>query len=430
MQTREPIKTFPGTLPATPRPASLEETEQQPWRKLLTPWWSATLAVLPTFLVTRFLFLLLTYFAGVLFFVPNYFSGYRGFHDLLYTWYQWDAIRYMTIATQGYPTPEYSAFFPLYPAMTHALHALLHGDMLFSGMLLSNLAFLGTLIIFYRLVESEFDRETASRAALYLSIFPTALFFFAAYNESLFLFFLLFSFYALRRGRWWFGGIFGGLAMLSRSISIFLVLIFVYEFARQKLPQLRESWQERSFPELLRRSSGLLAIIFIPLGLLIYMLGLNVRFNDPLAFTHAQIHWREGLNFPWVAPFSVLKSLFTNHPLTFSSAHILIDLTAFILFLVLLILCIVGPERFARNQWSFVIFGFMALIYAVLFPGLTTAHLDAMASTQRFVLEIFAGFIVLARFGRRPWFHQSYLLIALPMLAFFIIQFMTKHWTV
>jgi len=429
MQTQEPAKTIVGTIPETPRPI-MDLTNKQNWQTFLAPWWRATRAITPIFLLTRFIFLLLTYFAGVLFFVPNYFGGHRTFHDLLYTWYQWDAIRYMTIASQGYPTTEYSAFFPLYPAMTHALHALLHGDMLFSGMLLSNAAFLGTLIVFYRLVESEFDSETAGRAVLYLSIFPTALFFFAAYNESLFMFFLLFSVYALRRGRWWFAGIFGGLAMLSRSISIFLALLFLYEFARQRLPQLRQSWKERAFPQLLRLSGGLVALLFIPLGLAIYAYGLKVRFNDPLAFTHAQSAWRQGIAFPWVAPLEVLKSLLTNHPLNFSSAHILIDLTAFILFLVLLILCVVGPERFDRQQWSFVLFGFIALIYAVLFPGLTGAHLDAMASTQRFVLEIFAGFIVMARYGRRNWFHQSYLLIALPMLAFFVIQFMTKHWTV
>jgi Gpi18-like mannosyltransferase len=376
------------------------------------------------------MFVVLTYFAGVLFFVPNYFGGHRTFHDLLYSWYQWDAIRFMTIANQGYPSTEYSAFFPLYPAMTRALHTVIHGDMLISGMLLANLAFLGTLIVFYRLVESEFESETAGRAVLYLSIFPTALFFFAAYNESLFMFFLLFSVYAMRRSRWWYAGIFGGLAMLSRSISIFLMLLFVWEFARQKGPQLLQSWREKEISQALRQASGLLAIVCIPLGLAIYVYGLKVRFNDPLAFMHAQSHWREGLHFPWSAPLGVLKSLFTIHPLSFSSAHILIDLTAFLLFLVLLVLCIVGPERFARNQWSFVLFGGLALIYAVLFPGLTGAHLDQMASTQRFVLEIFAGFIVLARFGRRNWIHQSYLLIALPMLAFFVIQFMTKHWTV
>jgi hypothetical protein len=280
------------------------------------------------------------------------------------------------------------------------------------------------------LVESEFDSETAGRAVLYLSIFPTALFFFAAYNESLFMLFLLLSVYALRRGRWWFAGLFGALAMLTRSISIFLMAIFVYEFARQQLPRLYQSWRANALPRLLYQASGLIAILFIPLGLVVYSLGLRVRFHDFLAFDHAQVSWRTGLSFPWVAPFSVIKALFTHHPLTFSSAHIIIDLSALILFLVLLILCLVGPERFARHQWGFVIFGFLALTYAILFPGLTGAHLDAIPSTERFVLEIFPGFIILARLGKRNWFHQSYLLIALPLLAFFVIQFMTKHWTV
>jgi Gpi18-like mannosyltransferase len=428
MQTREPVKVMAGTLPDTPIPVDLEG--EQSWKTLLLPWWRATRAILPIFLITRLIFLLLTYFAGVLFFVPNYFGGSRTFHEILYTWYQWDAIRYIAIASNGYLSTDYSAFFPLFPAVTRALHTVSHMDILLSGMLISNIAFLGTSIIFYRLVESEFDSETASRAVLYLSIFPTAIFFFAAYNESLFMFFLLFSIYAMRRGRWWFAGLFGGLAMMTRSISIFLMLIFVYEFALQKLPQLYQSWREKALPRLLYQANGLIAIIFIPLGLVIYALGLKIRFNDYLAFTHAQVHWRAGLNFPWVAPLEVFKSLLTHQPFNFSSAHILLDLGAFLLFLVLLILCVTGPERFARHQWGFVLFGVLALIYAVLFPGLTGAHLDAMASTQRFVLEIFAGFIVMARLGRRNWFHQSYLLIALPLLAFLVIQFMTKHWTV
>jgi hypothetical protein len=49
---------------------------------------------------------------------------------------------------------------------------------------------------------------------------------------------------------------------------------------------------------------------------------------------------------------------------------------------------------------------------------------------QRYVLEIFACFIILARLGRRPWFHQAYLLIALPMLTFLTLQFLTGHWTI
>jgi hypothetical protein len=76
----------------------------------------------------------------------------------------------------------------------------------------------------------------------------------------------------------------------------------------------------------------------------------------------------------------------------------------------------------------------MALLFAVIFPGIPGSNpalpYDPLPSMQRFVLEIFAGFIVLARLGRNNWFHQTYLLLSLPMLAFFTLQFLTGHWTI
>ena len=119
--------------------------------------------------------------------------------------------------------------------------------------------------------------------------------------------------------------------------------------------------------------------------------------------------------------------MLTFSPFTFSTAHNIIDLTALFLFVTLLVLCFVGPERFAISQWSMLFFGIMALSLLLLFPG--TAY-NPLPSMERYVLEVFPGFILLARLGRRPWFHQAYLLISLPMLGFFVIQFLTGHWTI
>lgn len=414
-------------------PEVAEKPAEQSWRVIVQPWWKATLAILPIFLFTRFIMVLLSYFGGVLFFVPNYWDGQLSFRDVLYTWNHWDATRFTTIASQGYVTPEYAAFFPLFPALARITSQLLHRDMLEAGMLVSNLAFLGTLIVFYRFAEMEFDRETAKRTVLYLSVFPTAFFFFAAYNESLFLFFMLLSFYAMRRSSWWLAGLFGALATLTRSIGVFLIVIFVCEFARQSFPSLRQAWRDKHMPTIERSLVGLLPVLLIPVGLGVYAYGLNQRFGDPLAFLHAQVHWREGLSFPWVGPLVALKSLVRLSPYTFAVPHDIIELTALGLFLVLIVLCFFGPEKLARHQWTFALFGIMALIYALLFPGSPSPNgipYDPMPSMQRLVLEVFIGFIMLARLGRRPWFHQAYLLLALPMMAFLIFQFLTGHWTV
>jgi len=429
MQTRGDVEK-PGH--ETPTALVGEETTQPRWQSMIEPWWNATLAVLPIFLITRIIFILLTYFGMVLFTVPNYSIHALSSIDFLNSWSHWDVHRYATIAAQGYVTPIYSAFFPLFPLLEHVV-GLVTGDVVVAGMLISNIAFLGTLIVLYRFVETEFDSDTASRTTLYLAIFPTALFFFAAYNESLFLFLMLLSVYTMRRGLWWVAGLFGGLATLTRSIALLLLVVFLYEFVRQGWPRLRLAWHEQHHWQALKLLSNLLASLLIPLGLGIYAYYLGRRFNDPLAFSHVERYWRVGPFPPWHGPYLATRSILAFSPYTFSTTHNLIDLTMLALFFALLMLCFVGPERFAVNQWSILAFGLMALMYPLFFPGIPGGvglAYDVLPSMQRFVLEIFPCFILLARLGRRSWFHQIYLLLALPLLAFFVLQFITGHWTV
>lgn len=411
--------------------AAANAKPQLRWRHKLAPWWQAMLAVLPVFLITRFIFLLLTYFGSVLFTVKNYAFTVVPLNAVLRDWYHWDVIRFEKIAVHDYSNadPTRAAFFPLYPWLEHEVALLLHIHRSFflAGMLISNIAFLGTLIVLYRFVEVEFDRDTAGRTALYLAVFPTALFFFAAYNESLFLFFLLLSFYAMRHRSWWLAGLFGGLATLTRSIGMALLVIFLFEFIRQVFPFIRVAWLEKQPRQVLKLLSGLLAAPLIPLGLAIFAFYLNLRMHDPLAFSHAEQQWHLGPTAPWYAPVVAIRAMLYFSPFTFSTTHNVIDMTALFLFVILLALCFVGPERFAVGQWSMPLFGIIAISPLLIFPG--TAN-NPLPSMERYVLEIFPVFIMLARFGRRPWFHQSYLLLSLPMLAFLTLQFLTGHWTI
>src|SRR5947208_12735884 len=103
---------------------------RQAWSEFSLPWWQATKAILPIYLITRLVFLLLTYFSGILFFVPNYSTEQLSVQNLLYTWYHWDTIRFITVAQAGYVSPDFAAFFPLYPALERIMSKVTHIDIL------------------------------------------------------------------------------------------------------------------------------------------------------------------------------------------------------------------------------------------------------------------------------------------------------------
>ncbi|GHO44013.1 hypothetical protein KSX_21760 [Ktedonospora formicarum] len=350
-------------------------------------------------------------------------------------WYRWDTVRFLTIATDGYTKVQYAAFFPLYPALTALLsHIMPFQSLLLSAMLISNIAALGMMLVLYRFVETEFGIETARRTVLYQAIFPTAFFFFSGYNESLFIFLMLCCIYALRRGAWWFAGLFGFLAALSRSIAILLLLIFVCEYVRQHWPTLRAQLRPLNLKALFAHIPTLFPALFIPLGLVIYMLGLTVHLGDPLAFSHAQVDWRTGLVIPGMALYQSIEQIIIHYPLSFSTPHVLIDFGFFMGCAALFFLAIFSHDRFARDQWPLLVFWGFALLYAILWPGvpgLPGQGYDPMPSTQRFVLEIFMAFIMLARLSiRHPRLHLSYVLLALPFLAVLTLQFLLGYWTV
>ncbi len=419
MQTEEPAVVTPeGAEPNT-----------QSWRDIVQPWWKAMLSILPIFLLTRFLFVFLGYIGGVLFTAADFAATSVSYHDLLANWNRGDVTNYLTLATNGYTQPVQTLLFPLFPTLIRALAPLFRQSQLTAGFFLSNLAFLGVLIVLYRLVEIEFDHDTAKRATLYLAIFPTAFVFFIAYSESLFLFFALLSFYTLRRSSWWLAGLFGALATLTQFAGLFLFVVFLCEYVRQMGPQIRQTWKGHTLLQNVRSILLALAALLIPLALVFYFLALRTLFGDPFIFIRTQAQASAGFSAPIIA----LKTLVAQPHFSLVVVHTLLELTAFLLFLVLMILCFYGPERLAKSQWTYAVFGILLLFSALLFSGsaLQDSSLsEPLALMPRLVVSIFPGFILLARFGRRAWFHQTYLLLALPMLAFFVLQFIAGHWLI
>lgn len=359
------------------------------------------------FILTRLVLLLVAYF-GYIFLTAEQYSSAPVDAAFFTAWNHGDAIRYLHIAQYGYQSQLDTGFFPLFPLLIAAI-AHLFGTWSYPlvGMLISNAALSGALFLLYQLAVDSGGEQVAQRTLLYLCIFPTAFFFFTAYNESLFLFLTSGTFLAVRRQRWWLAGLFGFFTALTRSTGILLVLPYLYELwvAREGLL----SNHRKLLP-------SLLPLLLIPSGLVLYSFYCWLLTGDPLSFVTAQRY------FSW--PWQGLVEAFWNQPFgTFYQVNVLLNLSATLGFIALTIL---GWRklRTSYSLWNIV------LLLSVLLSASVTQH-EALASNQRVVLELFPAFMTLGFLSiDSPKLHQALQLLFLALLATLSLLFVMNRWMV
>jgi hypothetical protein len=199
---------------------------------------------------------------------------------------RWDAVWYLRIADSGYgDSAPRAAFFPLYPLLIRSLATLFGGSegaLLIASYAISLAAFLGALILLYRLASLELGRRFAAPTLLLLAVFPAALYFGAPYSESLFLLVSVGAFYAARTERWAWAGVCAAAASATRSAGLLLLV-----------PLAMLWW---SSPRRGPRDAAWL--LLAPLGLLTYAAWLGLVEGDALRFLDVQDAWSRELAVP------------------------------------------------------------------------------------------------------------------------------------
>ncbi len=156
-------------------------------------------------------------------------DGDLDFSGWLETYRQWDAHNYLRIAEGGYSfhveNGAYTtlAFFPLYPWLLRIVDIFIQNDIL-SGILLSSSLYSGACVYLYKLMSLDYNKSTAIRAIVFMSVFPHSFFFGTVMNESMLLITSIATLYYTRTHRWNLVGIFGALAAMSRMAGIMLAI--------------------------------------------------------------------------------------------------------------------------------------------------------------------------------------------------------------
>ncbi len=346
---------------------------------------------------------------------------------LLGPWQRFDTQRYMRIARDGYAQEEDSVFPPLYPWLVRSLSSVLGGGTaarLAAGLLISNLAALGLLILLHHVVATELGAQHATRTLVYLVLFPTGFFLFAAYTESLFILLALGSFWAGHNGRFALAGILGFLAAATRLTGWVLVVPLAYFVIRQPSSVIRHpsrmtahglrhtSYGRRitAYRLLLAALPGIALVLFMAYR---WWLGL-----PPLTEIYGR-YWHQTTGIPGQDILTALQTLFLGGEVRRNEIIALaLDTASALLLLITTILA------FRRLGVSYGLFAALLLLFMLL----PTSPVKPLYSFSRYALAFFPTFMLLGLWGQKGWAHRLILYLFLALTLFYSGQFFMWGW--
>ena len=317
------------------------------WSGLRARWRTEALrAVWPMVVTTRLAVLLVGYLAVVSLGFPEGEPPLRvSDNEVVNLALRWDTGWYLNIAMEGYrwsaetEGQQNIAFFPGYPLVTKAVATVLGAQAVFrppldrpprlvmlrfqqlflgSALLVSLLAFGWGMVWLYRLAREHLDEPAARAALLLLATYPFAVFFSAAYSESLMLLAVVATFYHFRHETWVGAAGWGLLAGLTRTNGFLLsgplaVIALQQWLARRAAGEPRDA--------LVRHALVAAGVAAMPVvGTLIYSGFVYSLTGDPLAWREAHTAWgRSYTGFPTLL--TPLESITARGVVEYTSAQ-------------------------------------------------------------------------------------------------------------
>jgi hypothetical protein len=320
-------------------------------------------------------------------------------HALVNVWFRWDTVWYLKIAAFGYsPQDGTLAFMPLYPWLVRGLGALT-GNYLLAALIISNLACLLALLLFYEVALGEVrNNDIALWGTFLLASFPSAFFLFAAYTDPLFLALILAAWLFARRGNWLAAGLLAALATLCRLqgalMSIVLLWAYLSAGGFERLPEIYSKGtptKKLVFPFVTLgilcvkkiKKPDWLALFFPVLTFAAYTLWLRLAGWGSIPATLETL-WGIRIVMPWTGFGLFLQRLVGEQ-------RVFVDYVDLSLFIVMLGLLIVGLFRLDPGLS---LYNFLTL--SLFFMRGTPPHL--LDSFSRYFLTLFPAFIMVAQF--------------------------------
>lgn len=344
--------------------------------------------------------------------------------NALSIWDRWDATAYKTIAADGYTSttvaPDYRAFLshfpPIYPITILVASKIFFLPLTHAAMLISFVAIMAASYLLYELVFAAYGNiRLAFLSALLLNLYPTSYFTIAPYTESLFIFFIIASFYLLHKypNHSYIAGAMGGLAVLTRLLGIAIIPAYIYVIWKK--------YREKKGASLADVASDFLLVLYPMVAVGIYLAINKHYFGNPFFFLQEYAS----------NPFSGKTTMWPLQE-TFQSLILIIQYSTrgiwnigfmesigwsalFTTFA--LIVTIAGFFTRVRREWM--LFG---LTYLLLFTSFRWG-----ISNARYSFAMFSMFIVLASI-KKTWAHLLIMTCFTLLLLYFSRIYTSGAW--
>lgn len=323
---------------------------------------------------------------------------------------QWDGAWYLSIATDGYQwpgSPEVQSnvvFFPLYPLLGR-IAGWLVADAQWGLFIVSNISLAFYLYFLYKLAWHDLDQPSASRAVLYVAIFPLSFIFSCLYSESTSFAFTIAAFYYARVGKWRLAIPLAVLTTLTRLAGLAILVPLAYEYLRQRG---------------LRLQALLLALI--PGGTAGFALYMWTLTGSPLAFASTQKAWFRSFAFPWQTLSMGFERL--HWPIgQYVTAIAIVDFASIVLFLGLALLVF---KYLPAAHWLYCI----PVLLLSLSTTIDPTKAPPTGSIPRFLMALFPCFMVLGKLGRNRYLDQALRATFAILLGVISIYFFSHFWVV
>ncbi len=361
--------------------------------KLLTKFTGLTILYQSIILWIIFLF---KYYNSKLLLSQSFFNPY-------YLLIRWDSEHFLKIVASGYDKIEIT-FFPLYPLLVKIIGLLLSDSYILAGFLISWSCLILSLFYLYKLLILDNTLEITKRTLLLFLFSPFAIFFSIIYTESLFIFLSIAFFYYLKRDKWLIASIFGGFAMVTRNVGIFLLVIYIIKYFRVYRFKLNKK---------------LLFLLIMVSGLAVFCWYGFYKFNDWLAFISASKYWSQWRTFIWPWQHRDIYNFFTINfgffKLYDSFGIIIIEFGSFLLSLIAGIYFVIKKN---------LLYGIYCLLNTLLFSFFSSFY-----GVNRFIIVIFPIYLFFAKITEKHKMIFYYLLaISIVFFVFNVYRLSSGGW--